>query len=110
VKFDLGIHDVDLYFYLVKQKVNWTVHIGYGKQRREIIVHLKNNNLICFDLLNKIIDFGKEKLNLSSFINNPILEMINDINCYGYKMNENWSSEISIIERSCGNTILLGCT
>ena len=54
-KFDLGIHDVDLWFYLFNKKVFWQVNVGYGKPRREIFIYFKNGNLLRLDLLNKLM-------------------------------------------------------
>ena len=106
-KFDLGIHDVDLFFYLVKKRIKWIAHARFGKPRREIIVHLKNQTIIYFDLLNKQVRFPDEIIDFKSIINNPILEMIKDINKQGCSINEKWSDEIAKIESSSDDPIIL---
>jgi len=107
-KFDLGIHDVDLWFYLFRKKIPWKINVGYGNKRREIIVFLKNSKIIKLDLLNKVAVLDDKTIDFSkSSNNNPILEMINDIQRFGSKMNERWSEEIKIIEEAKGNTIFL---
>ncbi|MDZ7587203.1 MAG: hypothetical protein U0946_05570, partial [Patescibacteria group bacterium] len=107
-KFDLGVHDVDLWFYLFHKKIPWKIKVGYGKKQREIFVFLKNSKIIKLDLLNKVAKFDDKILDFSkSNVNNPILEMINDIQCFGYKVNERWGEEIKIIEEAKSNTINL---
>ncbi|MBU1322975.1 Gfo/Idh/MocA family oxidoreductase [Patescibacteria group bacterium] len=107
-KFDLGIHDVDLWFHLFHKKIPWKIKVGYGKKRREIFVFLKNSKIIKLNLLNKVAEFDEKTLVFSkSGINNPILEMINNIQGFDYKMNERWSEEIKIIEEAKNNTINL---
>jgi len=104
-KFDLGIHDVDLWFYLFHKKIPWKINVGYGKKRREIFVFLKNSKIIKLDLLNKVAEFDDKTLDFSkSSISNPILEMINDIQYFGYKMNECLIKEIKIIEKVKSNS------
>lgn len=99
VEFDLGIHDVDLWFYLYNCKVDWKFNVGIGNNKREIIVYLKNKNKIILDLLNKTIHFNGTSLDLSkSSSNNPILEMVYDLIYNKNKMNELWSKEIKFIE------------
>lgn len=108
VKFDLGIHDVDLWFHLFHKKIPWTINVGYGKKKREILVFLRNSKIIKLDLLNKIVEFDDKILDFSqSSISNPILEMINDLKYFGYKMNESWYKELEIIEQTTGNVIRL---
>lgn len=107
-KFDLGIHDVDLWFYLFRKKIPWKINVGYGNKRREIIVFLKNSKIIKLDLLSKVAVFDDKIIDFSKSSNsNPILEMINDIQHRGYKMNEQWSREIKIIEEAKGNSIFI---
>jgi predicted dehydrogenase len=107
-KFDLGIHDVDLWFYLYHQQVPWTVHAGYGETRREILVTLKDGSKILLDLLHKYVLYGGRSLDFSkSSPNNPILEMIFDLSYRGPKMNECWSREIRILEAAESGTIEL---
>lgn len=107
-KFDLGIHDVDLWFSLFKKQIPWIVNFGYGKRRRDIIVFLKNSKIIKLDLLSKVAVVNDKTIDFSKFSNsNPILEMIYDIQCFSSKMNEHWSEEIKIIERATGNIIRL---
>ncbi|MCX6794266.1 MAG: Gfo/Idh/MocA family oxidoreductase, partial [Candidatus Gottesmanbacteria bacterium] len=53
--YDLGIHDVDLWFYLTNKKISWKLYCGYGNQRREITVYLKRKGKIALDLLNKAV-------------------------------------------------------
>jgi len=108
VKFDLGIHDVDLWFYLFKKKIPWRINLGYGKPRREIEVFLKNSQIVKLDLLNKLIEFDNKTLDFSrSTVNNPILEMINQLMYFGRKMNEPWYKEIDVIEKSHNNAFSL---
>lgn len=100
-KFDLGIHDVDLWLYLVNKSVPWQINVGYGRQQREIIVHLKNHCLLKFDLLNKLIFYNGSLLDFAKASpNNPILEMILDLTYKKTKINEKWSREIEILERA----------
>jgi len=107
-KFDLGIHDVDLWCHLYRGKVEWEVNVGFGEARREIIVNFKNGKKLKFDLLHKFIscdDYSLDFTKASS--NNPILEMIYDLRYKGHSMNERWSEEIQILEKAEGDTILL---
>jgi len=107
-KFDLGIHDVDLWFYLFYKKVRWEIKVGYGKKQRIIIVFLKNSKIIKLDLLNKVAELDNKAIDFSkSDYDNPILEMVNDIQRCGYKINEQWNKEIEIIEKNSGDTIQL---
>lgn len=107
-KFDLGIHDVDLWFHLFRKKIPWEINVGYGKKQREILVFLKNSKIIKLDLLNKIVEFDDKILDFSqSSLNNPILEMINDLKYFGIKMNEDWHKEMEVIEQTTGNVIRL---
>jgi len=108
VKFDLGIHDVDLWFHLQLKRVPWHVTFGYGKPRREILIYMKNKKLIRLDMLNKYITFENTTLDFTkSSPNNPLLEMVFDIIFRGNKMNEMWSEEIKILEKTKGNEIYL---
>lgn len=103
-KFDLGIHDVDLWFYLFNKKVSWQVNVGYSQSRREILVYLKNKSLLRLDLLNKSIFYNGSTLDFTrASTNNPILEMIFDLTYKGATMNEKWSEEIKTLEeaKSC---------
>jgi len=107
-KFDLGIHDVDLWCHLYRGKVEWEVNVGFGEARREIVVNFKNGKRLKFDLLHKFISCEEYSLDFSkASSNNPILEMIYDLRYKGRAMNERWSEEIQILERAKGNTILL---
>lgn len=107
-KFDLGIHDVDLWFYLFNKKIPWQIKVGYGEPRREIFVYLKNGNFIKLDLLNKIIFHDSSILDFSkTHNNNPILEMVFDLFFNQQSMNENWSEEIKILEEASNCTINL---
>jgi len=100
-KFDLGIHDVDLWFYLFKKKVPWQMDVGYGQPRREIIVYLKNKNLLKLDLLNKFIFYNGFALDFTkASSNNPMLEMIFDLTYKKTAMNEKWSKEVEVLERA----------
>lgn len=100
-KFDLGIHDVDLWFYLLNKEVPWQMNVGYGQQKREILVYLRNNSLLRLDLLNKFIFYNGSVLDFTKTNpNNPILEMIFDLTYKGVAMNEKWSKEIKILERT----------
>jgi len=98
-RFDLGIHDVDLWFYLSNKKVPWQINVGYGQPRREILVYLKNKSLLKLDLLNKHIFYNGSVLDFTKASpNNPILEMIFDLIYKNVAMNEKWSKEIKILE------------
>lgn len=108
VKLDLGIHDIDLFFYLVKKRVKWVAHVKYGHPHREIIVYLKNGDIINFDLLDKKVYFRNKIVDLSTCISNPILEMIKDINNTRFNINEKWSQEISLTESSFDNFYFIG--
>jgi len=100
-KFDLGIHDVDLWFYILNQKIPWQMNVGYGQPRREILVYLKNKGSLKLDLLNKLIFYNGSVLDFTkASLNNPILEMIYDLTYKGTAMNEKWSKEIKVLERS----------
>lgn len=100
-KFDLGIHDVDLWFYLLDKEVPWQMNVGYGQPRREILVYLRNKSLLRFDLLNKFIFYNGSVLDFTKASpNNPILEMIFDLTYKGATMNEKWSKEIKVLERA----------
>lgn len=99
-KFDLGIHDIDLWFHLFKRQLPWNINVGYGKPRREIFIYLKNDQVIRLDLLNKFIIYNGEILNFAqASSNNPILEMVYDLMYAGVIMNEKWSEEIKVLER-----------
>ena len=107
-KFDLGVHDIDLWFYLYQQKIPWNLHYGYGEPRREIVVHLRGGKKITLDLLHKHIVTNGHSLDYSkASANNPILEMVYDIIYQGRGMNENWSEEIRLLEEADGSPIEL---
>lgn len=106
-KFDLGIHDVDLWFSLFKKQFSWTVNFGYGKRRREIVVFLRNSKIIRLNLINKLVRIDNKLVDLSKIASNPIIEMINQVMYSEYKKNENWSKEIRIIEKSNTDSIYL---
>lgn len=109
--FDLGVHDVDLWFYLTKQTVPWTVHAGYTEktQRREVVVRLKNGGVIRLDLLHRIVwledgsvlDFTK------AGAANPMLDMLFDLQARSCAMNEAWHKEIALIEQCTKSTLTL---
>ena len=108
-KYDLGIHDVDLWIYLTKRSVPWKLSCGYGVPKREIIIFLKDRSKITLDLQNKSIKFKGSILDFSAAKDsNPIVEMLSDLEKNGVNMNEKWSTEIGIIERmkSTGVTVL----
>lgn len=106
-KFDLGIHDVDLWFSLFKKQVPWIVNFGYGKRRRGIIVFLKNSKIIRLNLINKLVRINDRVVDLSKNASNPIIEMVKQVMHSGYKKNENWSKEIQVIEETKTNSIFL---
>ncbi|PJC54330.1 MAG: hypothetical protein CO028_02985 [Candidatus Levybacteria bacterium CG_4_9_14_0_2_um_filter_35_21] len=107
-RFDLGIHDVDLWFYLFKGLVSWKINVGYGKIRREIVVRMKDKSILKLDLLEKVLQHDSLILDFSKApTNNPILEMILDLRYKQQKMNERWSDEVKILESSMGNSITL---
>ncbi len=98
--FDLGIHDADLSFYLFNNNISWKINAGYGFPRREIVITLKDDSKITLDLLNKHIFIGNKSMDFStSSQNNPILEMILDIDYKGRQVNEAWSREIKFLEQ-----------
>jgi len=100
-KFDLGIHDVDLWFCLLNKEVSWQMDVGYGQPRREILIYLKNKSLLRLDLLNKLIFYNGSVLDFTKASpNNPILEMIFDLTYKSVAMNEKWSKEIKVLERA----------
>lgn len=100
-KFDLGIHDVDLWFYLLNKEVPWQINVGYGQPRREILVYLKNKNFLRLDLLNKRVFYNGSTLDFTqASTSNPILEMIFDLTYKGVAMNEKWSEEIKVLEKA----------
>lgn len=107
-KFDLGIHDVDLWFHLFRREVPWTVEVGYGETRRELVVHLKDGNKVVCDLLNRFISINGYSLDFSrASNNNQILEMLYDLIYRRSAMNERWSREIKILEESSSSRIVL---
>ncbi len=102
--YDLGIHDVDLWFYLTKKKIPWKLYCGYGNPRREITIYLKRKGKIVLDLLNKSVYIDDKKINLSdNQDSNPIIEMVSDLVSKKCAMNEQWSREIELIEKSKGS-------
>lgn len=107
--YDLGIHDVDLYFYLANKKIPWTIEVKYSDApRREIILHLTAGQKITCDLANKQIVIGNKCFDLaSSSQNNPMAQMVQEILFKGNKVNELWSKEIKILERFNNNKIKL---
>lgn len=105
--YDLGIHDVDLWFYLFNKKVRWDVYTGYEDKKREIKLYLNDNSIIVADLLNKKVTVSSKVVNLASEINNPILEMIDLIKTNKVKVNEKWSEEIKILQFNTDNVIKL---
>ncbi len=105
--YDLGIHDVDLWFYLFNKKVRWDVYTGYRDKKREIKFYLNDNNIVVADLLNRKITIGSKVIILASEINNPILEMIDYIKVNELSANEKWSEEIKILQFNTDNMIKL---
>ncbi|MBC7567004.1 MAG: Gfo/Idh/MocA family oxidoreductase [Pedobacter sp.] len=107
--FDLGVHDIDLWFYLTECKVKWELHAGYGKPQRLIKVHLSNGSTLSLDLLEKQIMLPDGTiLDLTrASANNPIIEMIYDIIYKGTNANEAWSNEIKRLENADGELIVL---
>lgn len=98
-KFDLGIHDVDLYFFLFRKSMSWELNTGYGLKKRELVFFKKNGDILTFDLLNKLtISNGRTLTFFETDISNPILEMINNVILRGVMANEKWSQEIKILE------------
>lgn len=108
-RFDLGIHDVDLWFYLAKKSVPWRINVEYSRApRREMAVYFKDGRVLKLDLLNKNIWFNSHNFYLEqTSFGNPILEMVWGLLYNGNKMNEKWSEEIAVIERAKGNVIKL---
>lgn len=108
-KFDLGVHDVDLWFYLTKKSVPWRANVGWNKTpRREILLYFRDGRVLNLDLLNKQISFNDRSFfsgNLNS--SNPILETIDALLNRKSKMNEKWSEEIAVIEQANDEVINL---
>ncbi|MBU0999997.1 Gfo/Idh/MocA family oxidoreductase [Patescibacteria group bacterium] len=105
--YDLGIHDVDLWFYLFNKKVIWEVYTGYGDKKREIKLYLNDNSIIVADLLNKKVTISSKVINLASEMNNPILEMIDYIKVNKLRVNEKWSEQIDLLRLSKDNVLIL---
>lgn len=105
--FDLGVHDIDLYFYLGKKSVPWEITVGYSDHpTREIQVYTASGDKITLDLLNKFVWCDKINLDLSqSVISGPILQMIQEVLYRGPSANEKWSEEIKLLESFSGNKI-----
>lgn len=102
--YDLGIHDVDLWFYLTHKKIPWKLQCGYGFQKRKIIVYLKRKGKVVLDLLNQSVIVNGNEVDLSKIPDsNPIIEMVSDLIDKKSVMNEQWSKEIEIIEQSKGS-------
>lgn len=104
--FDLGIHDVDLSFFLFNRSVKWIAHVGYGEPLRQVHIFLKNGNKIICDLMNKTIYLNETLIDFSYQISNPIKEMFNELIFKGSTMNEKWSKEINILEQTESKTII----
>jgi len=108
-KFDLGIHDVDLWTFLFNKEVPWTVNAGYGDSpKREIIITCKDGTTVRADLLHKFVSINGRTLDFAKTSgNNPIIEMMYDISQRGTKSNEAWHEEIEVLERVSGFVIEL---
>lgn len=108
-RYDLGIHDVDLWFHLTDQSIPWCVHAEYGsEQKREIRIFLREGGSIVADLLNKKLFTDEASFDFTrSSSNNPILEMLNDLLFAGATMNEEWHREISLLEDGTSGIIEL---
>jgi predicted dehydrogenase len=109
-KFDLGIHDVDLWSHLTNRQTPWHVYAGYSdRATREIHVVFKDGRTVILDLLNKTIvmpDGTMLDFNESSQ-NNPMLEMIYDIIFHKSDKNEQWHKEIDLIEQQTQIPLML---
>ncbi len=105
--FDLGIHDVDLYFYLGNKSVPWEITVGYSNRRiRKIQVYKTSGEIIGFDLLNKSVRSDRISIDLNrSTVNNPIPQMVQETLSRGPKANEKWSREIKMLESFSGDKI-----
>src|SRR3989344_2697416 len=98
-KFDLGIHDIDLCFFLFRKSVSWELNTCYGLKKRELVFFKKTGEILTFDLLNKLIISNDRTVTFSETdISNPILEMINLVILKDVMANEKWSQEIKILE------------
>ncbi len=105
--YDLGIHDVDLWFYLTHKKIPWKLWCGYGIQRREIIIYFKRKDKIILDLFHKSVIINDKTIYVSNTPDsNPIIEMVSDLIDKKKFMNEQWSQEIKCIEQSEGNGLI----
>ncbi len=108
--FDLGIHEVDLYFYLVSGKnIPWDIEVGYSSDpKRELLLYMSTGEIVRCDLMNKYITRDNLKLDLNlSNQNNPMLQMVQEILYKGPNINEIWSNEIKILEKFNNNKIQL---
>lgn len=106
-KFDLGIHDVDLYFYLFDKEIKWKVYAGYGDKKRRIKLYLKNNSIVVADLLHKKMRIKQKTLDFSFEESNPILDLIDYIKINKLKVNEKWSKGIRILQYNDDNKLKL---
>ncbi|MFZ2024899.1 MAG: Gfo/Idh/MocA family oxidoreductase [Microgenomates group bacterium] len=98
-KYDLGIHDVDLWVYLTRRLIPWTMHCGYGTPKRELLLYLKTGDTILLDLQKKLVRRSDTVLDFSTTSgSNPIVEMVTALVKNGKRMNESWGQEIAIIE------------
>lgn len=108
-RYDLGIHDVDLWFHLMHESVPWVVRAEYGdEQKRELRLFMKDGGVLRADLLDKKLYTKDEAFDLSrSSFNNPILEMLNDLLFAGADLNEEWHREICVLEDGSSSVIEL---
>lgn len=111
LKFDLAIHDVDLWYYFFGAKVDWKFKYGYGcnETRRKITVHLKDQNTIVLDLVKRTVKFiygsiyaKKDELYSLRYgdSSNLLQEMVNDILWRPPRQRFKWSEEIKFIEEN----------
>lgn len=107
-KFDLAIHDVDLWTFLFQKKIPWKVNAGYGDPKREIVLTCRDGSTVRADLLHKYVGINGRTLDFGKTSgNNPIIEMMYDVLQRGKTCNEAWHEEIAALERVPGSTVEL---
>jgi len=111
--FDLGIHDLDLSYFLYQNEIPWEINVSYcSRPMRKIFVFLKSGQCIELDLLNKQAIANERTFDLSkSSNNNQMLLMLQQILYAGSSSTEDWDREIQTLEelalkKSSGNFTL----
>ena len=111
--FDLGIHDLDLSYWLYQNEIPWEINVSYcNRPMRKIFAYLKTGQCIELDLLNKQIVVNEKTFDLSkSSNNNQMLCMLQEVLYHGFSCTEDWDREIQMLEdlavkKSCENFTL----